>query len=133
MKYAGTLLTLVLTLALLCTGCANDLIYIVTDGVYTMDTAKEKQEYVPHISFDTKDQTFTFSYDMLSSYLNYGSYEIEKDEVIATTSDEKYIYRFEIVDDNMVSFIAETSHSTETVEGIVAVPDHAVFVLGADK
>lgn len=130
------LLSLAAGIVLLCTGCKNkfpnDLIYIVTDGVYIMESIDSGEVYPPSISFDTDENTFVFSYDPLSSYANHGTYIIEDNEVIATTSDKKYTYTFEIVDDNIVSFIADKSNSTKTVEGVTAVPDEAAFKLTSD-
>ncbi|MDD3369870.1 MAG: hypothetical protein PHP50_13490 [Lachnospiraceae bacterium] len=93
-----------------------------------MESAEDEAGYAPSISFDTKEKTFVFSYDFLSSYSNYGTYLIQDDEVIATTSDGKYTYTFKIVDDDTISFVEEKSDSTTTVEGIRAVPDEAIFV-----
>lgn len=98
-----------------------------TDGVYTMESIEDEQSDAPTISFDTHDKTFQFTYDLLSSYLNYGTYLIQDDEVIATTSDGKYTYTFKIVDDDTISFIAEKSDSTDTVEGVTVVPNKAIF------
>lgn len=129
------MLIFMLCIAFLCTGCANkllnELIFTVTDGVYTMETTETEQIDTPSLSFDTHEKTFQFSYDPLSSYFNYGTYIIDKDEVVATTSDGKYTFVFKIVDDNMVSFIADQSDSVDTVEGVTAVPDEAVFKLEA--
>ena len=50
-----------------------------------------------------------FSYDVLSSYINIGTYEINDNILTATTSDEKYHYVFEIVDENTLSFLEEQS------------------------
>ena len=55
--------------------------------------------------------------------------KIEDSQVIATTSDGKYTYTFEIIDDNIVSFVADKSDTVQTVEGITAVPDGAEFKL----
>lgn len=130
-NYRVKLLIGIMTLSFLCTGCTNkllnELIFIVTDGEYTMESIEDEQSYAPTISFDTRDKTFQFTYDLLSSYLNYGTYIIQDDEVIATTSDGKYTYTFKIIDDDTISFIAEKSDSTDTVEGVTAVPNEAIF------
>ncbi|MDD3142210.1 MAG: hypothetical protein PHX08_25045 [Lachnospiraceae bacterium] len=74
MKKTLTMLMFMLSITLLCIGCAkkplNELIFIVTDGVYTMEPAGTEQVYAPYISFDTHKRTFEFSYDPLSSYFN---------------------------------------------------------------
>lgn len=132
LKLATVRLMLMITLSLLCTGCTNkilyELIFIVTDGVYIMESVEDELDYAPSISFDTKEKTFEFCYDSLSSYLNYGTYSIQNDEVIAITSDGKYTYTFKIIDDDTISFVADKSDATATVEGTIAVPDESIFV-----
>lgn len=79
-NYGVKLLTGIVTLSFLCIGCTNKLlnerIFTVTDGVYTMESIEDQQGYAPTISFDTHDKTFVFSYDLLSSYFNCGTYII---------------------------------------------------------
>jgi hypothetical protein len=53
---------------------------------------------VPAISFNLKNNTFTFTFDILSSYLNAGTITIDNGKVVGITDDDKYTYVFEIVD-----------------------------------
>lgn len=106
---------------------SDEVAYSVIDGTYTMDSEDESQMYSPSVTFSTEDNAFLFTFDVLSSYANHGTYFVENDEVVATTSDEKYVFVFQIIDDAIISFVEDKSASTKTVEGKVAVPDGAVF------
>ena len=81
----------------------------------------------PSISFDLEKNTFSFSFDLLSSYYSVGSIKINEDTVTCTTDDNKYTFKFNIQNSDSISFIAEASSSTETIDGKLAVPDGAIF------
>lgn len=85
---------------------------IITSGNYHMKLSQEKQnneKIAPVITINIDDKSFLFSYDVLSSYINIGTYEINDNILTATTSDEKYHYVFKIVDENTLSFLEEQS------------------------
>lgn len=63
----------------------------------------------PTLSLNKLDQTFTFSYDFLSSYLPHGIYIIKDNVLIATTDDNLYTYKFKIKNDTTLLFQQEGS------------------------
>ncbi len=90
----------------------SDTSITITSGNYKMELSQEQQngeKIAPVITINTDDKSFLFSYDVLSSYLTIGTYEVNGNVLIATTSDEKYHYVFEIIDKNTFSFLEEQS------------------------
>ena len=69
----------------------NKFIYGLSEGTYTVEGA-ENATVPASITFDLNKDTFSFSYDLLSSYLPHGTWEIEKGKVLATTHDKNYVY-----------------------------------------
>ncbi len=88
----------------------------------------------PRIILFEQDHSFQFLYSLLSSYLNWGYYEIKDDNLILRTDDGKYIYSFKIEENGLI-FDAENStelpeykySSNEDAEA--PVPDGAFFEL----
>lgn len=78
-----------------------------------------------------EDGTFTFWYDMLSSYLSYGTYQVSDGVLTADTSDGRCHYEFRIVDHRTVAFDAARSSELHLIQPDlgVEVPDGAVFCL----
>lgn len=98
-----------------------------TDG--TTDGTTDGLALVPSLSlFD--DGTFGFSYDVLSSYLAYGTYETEGDRLTAVTSDGKSHYVFREVEGTYI-FVQDESSDITLLDKKFGVPitDGAVFVL----
>ena len=90
----------------------SDTSITITSGNYKMELSQEQQngeKIAPVITINIDDKSFLFSYDVLSSYINIGTYEINDNILTVTTSDEKYHYVFEIVDENTLSFLEEQS------------------------
>lgn len=50
------------------------------------------------------DKTFSFSYDVLSSYLNHDTYAEDDGQLVLNTDDGKYQYTFEIIEDYTLRF-----------------------------
>lgn len=73
---------------------------------------------VPEVRLNEKDKTFSFSYDTLSSYLPYGEYSEGEytDKVYLKTSDGKYEYVFDKIDDNTLKFDKEHSSSLDIID-----------------
>ena len=96
-------------------------------GIYEM-TGSKKPEYSPELTLDEKGG-FTFSYDMLSAYLSYGSYELNGTILTAATSDGKYHYQFTLTDSGELVFQeAQSSKITLTDETMgITVRDGSVF------
>jgi hypothetical protein len=82
----------------------------VNEGDYAlkvMDGMDDEIPILPHINL--ADEKFTFSYDMLSSYLPVGNYEINEDRLILITDDNKYKYVFKIADRSLFFIESESS------------------------
>lgn len=98
---------------------------VITSGSYKMELSQEQQnneKIAPTISIDTKQKSFIFCYDVLSSYMNIGKYEINDNILTCTTSDNKYHYVFEIIDENTLCFVEEQSSKItifDTTFGVV--------------
>lgn len=74
------------------------------------------------------DGTFSFSYDVLSSYLPYGKFELTKEKLICKTIDDMYLYTFDVVDDYTVKFNASESSEIEMIDTTFAKPkDGSIF------
>ncbi len=87
---------------------ANKVIYGLSEGTYTAGNV-ESIRTPASITFDFEKSTFTFCYDLLSSYLPQGTWEIEKGKVIATTDDKNHVYIFDIVDHDTIAFVQKGS------------------------
>lgn len=76
------------------------------------------------------DDTFGFSYDVLSSYYPNGTYKIENDRLKAVTDDGEHTYVFQIDGERYIFLQDESSDVTLIDRGIGApVTDKAVFAL----
>lgn len=110
---------------------------VITSGSYTMGLSQEQQnneKIAPTISIDTKQKSFIFCYDVLSSYMNIGKYEINDNILTCTTSDNKYHYVFEIIDENTLCFVEEQSSKItifDTTFGVV--PQNGAVFKKAEK
>ncbi|NDO46488.1 hypothetical protein [Clostridium sp. MD294] len=98
---------------------------IMTSGIYKMKLSQEQQnseKVAPTISIDTKQKSFIFCYDALSYYMNIGIYKINDNILTCTTSDDKYHYIFEMIDENTLCFLEEQSSKItifDTTFGVV--------------
>ena len=81
------------------------------DEVYTLSTEQTtlSSSFLPKLSINNKNKTFMFMYDLLSSYLSTGTYEIIDDELIANTSDGKFKYVFDVINKKELRFNAKKS------------------------
>lgn len=77
----------------------------------------------PSVTLAVHENTFTYYWHPLSSYIGYGEYEVKGDALILRTSDGKYHYCFTIDGDNLI-FNSNKSSTT----GMADIPDGAVFV-----
>lgn len=85
--------------------------------VYTMVLPDNSDQVAPYLSLDEKNKTFSFIFDFLSSYLTYGTYEINGDILTTTTTDDKkYTYLFKIKNDNTLEFIEDGSSKIELTD-----------------
>lgn len=76
-----------------------------------------------------KNNTFTFVYDPLSSYLSYGHYTIQDDLLIAVTNDGRYQYCFRILSQDTLCFIQSQSSAITLIDDRLGktVTDGALF------
>ncbi len=70
-----------------------------------------------------KDETFTFNFSPISSYLGHGTYKIDGNRLTLNTDDGYYTYVFDMVDDTLV-FDADASSEQVWFSGIT---DGSVF------
>lgn len=93
------------------------------------DVSEEESFMLPVLELNKKEHIFSFSYDLLSSYLSIGTYEIEKDILTAITNDGLYHYQFKVIDEDTLEFIKESSSEVKLLneEIGVAVKDGAKF------
>ena len=104
------------------------------NNIKSIYSDSENELTQPRIILFEQDHSFQFLYSLLSSYLNWGYYEIKDDNLILRTDDGKYIYSFKIEESGLI-FDAE--NSTELPEykysfdedAKAPVPDGAFFEL----
>lgn len=125
--FVGILLCVV---SMLLSGC-NKNTYGITSGTYEMVNSDENV-FTPYLTLDLEDKTFTFTFDVLSSYGNIGSIKFNKGNLICKTDDNKNTFIFQIEDNNTLKFDATQSSSTTTVDNNIAVPDETEFKLVND-
>lgn len=110
----------------------NKVIYGLSEGTYTVEGA-ENATVPASITFDLNKDTFSFSYDLLSSYLPHGTWEIEKGKVLATTHDKNYVYIFDIIDNVTLKFVQKGSstitYTDENINTNPSIVDGTKFVL----
>ncbi len=94
---------------------------------YTLKDNSE--EFISQIIIDESDNTFTFSYDVMSSYLAYGQYTESEGQLKLKTDDGKYHYTFDIIDENTLKFKQENSSRINRITGN-GIADGAEFVTG---
>lgn len=124
MKKIGFILMILLLLML--TGCnSKEDTPTVMNGSYIME---HDDETVLTPSVTISDDTFTFFYDPLSSYMPIGSYKIEEDVLTLTTDDKKYHYVFRIDGDSLI-FQKDESSTVRLIDKRIGpqVEDQAVF------
>ena len=121
----------VLVIVPLC-GCGDNAHYGLSEGTYTASVSEEVP-FPPRVTFNLSDDTFTFSYDALSSYLAYGTFEISDGRIIAKTDDGKYTYLFRIRDNDTIVFVAEGSSEIVMIQGEPSVVDGTEFRFSEDN
>ena len=100
MKYSFLNIIMILVLLLL-TGCdSNKETYTVKDGQYVMEQNDMETQLLPQLTIS--EENISFSYDMLSSYLPYGTYSINEDKLTMKTDDHMYHYVFQIDGDSLI-------------------------------
>lgn len=86
-----------------------------------------------YLSLSPENQSFSFSFSLLSSYAATGTYEEDHSYIILNTDDGKNKYTFKRDGDHLI-FIADQSsampkfkYSASATEAIVCLPDQAIF------
>lgn len=86
----------------------------------------------PCVIFNAAEQRFTFTSDLLSSYLAHGSFTMENGNVLCTTDDGVYTYRFRILDNDTIAFVSSGSSEVRVrrlaEKDTMPLPDGARFV-----
>lgn len=106
-KLLSIIFCILIPLTALC-ACKDDTVYGISSGAYVLQSETDTP-IKPTVSFNTDDNTFTFHYDPLSSYLSHGSFEVANSKITAHTDDDKYTYIFKIVDNDTVCFVENGS------------------------
>ena len=133
-----TLLLLILIFCSLLCGCSkedienflNTPVYPNISGEYVMVVENlEDGNVLPKLTFDDYKKEFTFTYDLLSSYLPTGKTKQLGNKMIMTTNDGKYKYVFEMINPYTFKFIAEESSSLELTDASLGIQinDGAIF------
>lgn len=114
-------------IALMLCSCSSNTECLLSSGTYS--ARQEESAIPPSITLDFSDNTFTFTYDVLSSYLPYGSFERDGSTITAETSDGEYTYIFEVMDNETIAFVQKGSSDVNDVSGETAVADGMEFML----
>lgn len=97
---------------LLFTACSSNKATIISDGTYTLNV-EENEASAPSVTIS--DGTFTFTFDLLSSYSNNGSFLLKDDILTLTTNDKKFIYQFKVEGDTLI-FDEKNSSSVKLID-----------------
>lgn len=104
-------------------GCAQEA--KVKTGVYVLENSGMTAD--PSLVLDTEDNSFSFSYSMLSSYWPSGFYKIENQMLIAETYDGENTYQFKIMNDNTLVFVEEGSSFIPSIGEKQAIQEGSIF------
>ena len=104
-----------------------------TGTEYRMTDA-ESGKFVPTLTLNRTDNSFSFTFDPLSSYLSYGSYERKNNKIICKTDDGQYKYVFNITDEATLVFDKKASSPVKVNDDKIAseIKDGAVFSAKTD-
>ena len=96
--------------------------------IYTL-VSEETDLPLPTLTLDQEEGTFSFAYDVLSSYLAVGTYETNGDKVELTTEDGKFHYTFYSADEDTLRFSADESSDVQLTDNRIGavITDGAVF------
>ena len=104
-----------------------------TGTEYRMTDA-ESGKTVPTLTLNRTDNSFSFTFDPLSSYLSYGTYERANGKIICKTDDGQYTYVFNITDEATLVFDKKSSSPVTVTDSKIAseIKDSAVFSAKTD-
>lgn len=121
----------ILSVLLLLTSCAkktdNELDLIVS-GTYVMQNCEEP--LAPQVVLNTEngENTFSFMYSSVSSYIGQGSFYVKELKLYLNTDDGKNTYCFSINENNLI-FDAAYSSTIPEFDGFTTPTDGAIFSL----
>jgi len=121
----SSILFVIMLSGALLSGCTKT-VYGLSDGTYVMQGAQDKT-LQPTITLNVEEETFFFSYDVVSSYFPHGSWECYDGTFVAKTDDNKYTYLFEVVDKDTIRFVQRNSSQITSIKGDTLVLDGAEF------
>lgn len=100
--------------------------------IYVLNS--NKNEFIPEIVLNTIDNTFSFSYDVLSSYLAVGTYIESQERLELITDDGKYHYVFDIVDESILKFNKDESSNVTLIDNRTGIElsNGAEFIMMTD-
>ena len=89
---------------------------------------------VPMLILNRKDNSFSFTFDPLSSYVSYGTYERKGGKIICKTEDGQYKYVFKVTDEATLVFDQKASSAVKVTDSKIAseIKDGAVFSAKTD-
>lgn len=106
---------------------------------YKMEVGSDVDEelkdlWTPGLSLNEITKEGSFGFDLLSSYLHAGTYEVEGDVLTLTDHEGTYHFRFKRIDENTLEFIQEGSSSVALTDERMGIPvyDGAQFKLTED-
>ncbi len=104
-----------------------------TGTEYRMANA-ESGKTIPTLTLNRKDNSFSFTFDPLSSYLSYGKYERKNGQIICKTADGQYKYVFKVTDEATLVFDKKASSPVKVTDSKIAseIKDGAVFSAKTD-
>lgn len=82
----------------------------------------------PSLTLDMTELRFTFTHDLLSSYLSVGSFVLADDKLTASTDDGRYTYVFSVTGADTLTFVPEESSLLST-SGHILTQDQTTFRL----
>ena len=101
-----------------------------TESIKTYTLVSDETDLpLPTLTLDQEEGTFSFAYDVLSSYLAVGTYEINGDKVELTTEDGTFHYTFYSADEDTLRFSADESSDVQLTDNRIGavITDGAVF------
>lgn len=109
----------------------NESIESVQDDTKIYVLKSDKKEFIPELVLNTRDNTFSFSYDVLSSYLSIGTYKESQDRLELITDDGEYYYVFDIVDKSTLKFNKDESSNVTLIDSRMGIElsNGAEFIL----
>lgn len=89
---------------------------------------------VPTLTLNRTDNSFSFTFDPLSSYLSYGIYEQKDGKIICKTDDGQFRYVFKVTDEATLVFDKKSSSPVTVTDSKIAseIKDSAVFSAKTD-